>query len=164
MTGQEAKELAELYLGAEIPEALVIINEALNIIGDMALNHDDVTIPAGSIGSWVSLPSDTTAVIKVVDSNERPSSSWELRGLKLRLNEGEGDHSVVIRRLVTPLQNLSQDIDIHPAFYSSIVFYLRAFSKLADDDTSTDGKEHLALFQSEVQKAHMTLMQIRKTL
>lgn len=167
MTGVQAKEQAELYVGAEIEEALIIINECLNIIGDAASHFDEEDIPIAAVtnGTWVELPSDTTSIIKVENDSGIPISEWESRGTRLRVLTGgvpDGDYSAIIRRMVPVLADLEEEIDIHPLFNTAIVLYLRSFAKLADDDSSPDGDKQLQMFNAELAKAHGTLEQIRR--
>ena len=71
MKGTDVKEHAELYLNTTLEDSavLMLINESLNMIGDLALNDQEVMITTSVEGEWKPLPDDTTNVKAVYSGN-----------------------------------------------------------------------------------------------
>ena len=163
MTGDHVKQSAELYVGSDLDpaDALLMINEALETIGDLALYYNDLDVvrPAGV--SWVSLPANTTAIIVIYDEFGEVYEEWTSRGTKVNI-VAPGDYKVVIRQMVPKLTLLANEIQIHPVFNPAIIAYVRGFMKMRDDDSSPDGQAQMQRFTEEVQKAHMILSALRK--
>ena len=164
MTGDYVKQSAELYVGSDLDpaDALMIINEATETIGDLALNYNEIDIViAGGGNSWVSFPSDTTAIIIVYDEFGEIYELWSSRGTKVKI-EDAGDYKAIIRQMVPKLTSLANEIQIHPLFNTAIIAYVRGFMKMRDDDSSPDGQAQMQKFTEEVQKAHVMLSAMRK--
>lgn len=161
MTGLEAKKLLDTYLSVDAEPELVltIINEALNLIGDLALHVEEYSIDFGELTGWVDLPSNTTS-IQSVSMNDQQIQNYEIRGMKISF-ENPGTYDVVIRTLLPELVKLEDEIEIHPIFNSAIIAYLRGFYKMMEDDASQDGMRLLAEFKEECLKSHNTLDRIR---
>lgn len=162
--GEYIKRAAELYVGATIeePNAILIVNEALEKIGDFALNHVEHSVTAEN-SDWYDLPNDTTAILFVTDALGILYNQWSSRGTKICFEEA-GTYKVHIRKMVDRINSLEEEIKIHPLFHQPIIAYVRGFLKLMDEDTSTDGKEQIQLFENGVALAYQMLSNIRKRL
>jgi len=161
MTGLEAKRHLDVYVGVDSEEDLVllIVNEALNLIGDLAFHTEEHSLFSRVESEWLDLPENTTN-IQSVSMDGQQIQNYEIRGLKIRF-ENSGTYDVVIRTLPPKLEDLEDEIEVHPVFNSAIIAYLRGFYKMMDDDTSQDGARLLAEFKEECIKSFNTLERIR---
>ena len=161
MKGTDVKEHAELYLNTTLDESkvLMLINECLNMIGDLALNDQEVTITTSNAGEWKALPFDTTNV-KAVYEGTSAVDDWYVRGMRIRFQR-PGTYQVVIRQMIPEIESLSDEIQVHPLFKMAILSYVRGMLKMIDDDESRDGQALLAQFKEESLKAFSLLERIR---
>lgn len=162
-TGEHVKRAAELYVGAEMDseeDAILIINEALETIGDLALNSEDYPVIAEN-AEWNELPKDTTAINYVLDSDGKIYQEWTSDSTRIKFTK-PGSYIVNLRRMVPQITSLDEEIQIHPLFHKPIIAYVRGFMKLMDDDQSADGQAQMQDFANSVGLAHQTLSNIRK--
>ena len=161
MKGTDVKEHAELYLNTTVEDSavLMLINESLNMIGDLALNDQEVVITTSVGGEWKPLPDDTTNV-KAVYSGNDAVDDWYVRGMRIRFQR-PGTYQVVIRQMIPEIESLSDEIQVHPLFKMAILSYVRGMLKMIDDDQSADGQALLAQFKEESIKAFNLLERIR---
>lgn len=161
MTGTEVKEHVDLYLSTDVEDnkVLMLINESLNMIGDLALNDQEVTITTNGDAEWKSLPPDTTNVKSAYKGSD-VVNDWFVRGTKIHF-QSPGTYHVVIRQMVPEITDLSDEIMIHPLFKMAILSYVRGMFKVIDDDESRDGQALLAQFKEESLKAFNLLERIR---
>lgn len=160
-TGEYIKRSAELYVGAELDndDAIIIINEALETIGDLALHIENYNINAEGT-DWCELPSDTTA-INYITKGGAIYSEWSSDGTRIKFADA-GTYLVNLRRMVPQITTLGDEIQIHPLFHKSITAYVRGFMKLMDDDQSADGQAQMQEFTNGVGLAHEILKNVRK--
>lgn len=162
-TGNDIKVAAELYTGASLEpeEVILIINEALDTIGDLALHDTEVSVVAEEKNKWCNLPEDTTAILCVSDKAGQNYNGWTTNGTKIKF-EDVGEYLVGMRRMVPKISTLDDKIVIHPLFRKAILAYTRGFIKLMDDDQSSDGMAQMQEFVNVVGVANKTLKDIRK--
>lgn len=160
--GSYIKRAAELYVGATVSDedVIMIINEALESIGDNALYTEIVVINAENVNSFYDLPKETTS-INYVTKDDKPYSDWTSDGTRIKF-ANQGSYNVHINRMVPLIDNLDDEVKIHPLFHTAIVAYVRGFLKLMDDDQSQDGLTQMQLFNNGVALAHKTLSELRK--
>ncbi len=161
MTGNDIKNYLELYLTTTVDsdKVVLIINECLNIIGDLALNYEVIEVTPGENG-WGKLPEDTTAVVSV-EQNGKPYDNWTTRGLSIKLGS-LGVYDVVLRRMIPQIEELADEIKIHPLFKSPIIAYTRGMWKVIENEDSQDGHRLLEQFKEEALKAYNILKNVRE--
>lgn len=162
-TGNDIKVASELYTGASLEpeEILLIINESLDTIGDLALYDTEVSVVAEGKNEWCSLPEDTTAILYVEDMTGQNYNGWTTNGTKIKFQD-VGEYLAGVRRMVPKISSLDDNILIHPLFRKAILAYTRGFIKLMDDDQSSDGMAQMQEFVNIVGVANKTLKDIRR--
>lgn len=161
MKVSKIRNLSEIYCGVSIPDDLVIslVNEALHMIGDLALVYDDVSLNAQA-STWIELPEDTVS-IESASKDGKPYSGFTTQGLKIKFDE-EGQFVVTIRRMPKEVEMLTDEPECHPMFHRAIVTYVRGMMKKILDDNSADGQMLLAQFTQEVDRVANMLQRTRK--
>lgn len=161
--GSDVKLAAEVYLNTDDLEdshVLLFINEALDLIGDLALHVQEVTFTTTSANQWCDLPEDTTSIQSVTNSSGKIVDDYKVQGMKVQFAD-PGVYTMVVRRMVPKVNNLNEPIVIHPLFNAAIISYVRGMLKKRDHDESQDGNSLVGQFWQECAKAHGILLKIR---
>lgn len=158
MTGLEIKVEAEAYIDESIddPDALIAINRALQLIGDMAQIFETVKVKIEKVNAWYLLPDTVTHVQKVETMDGRMYRGYQAKDNMIRF-DNIGEFIVHYKRLPKRMTGIMDTPEIHPAFHQTLVTYLIAWWKLKDDDESPDGIRHLAIFNEDVARIYRTL-------
>ena len=162
MTGREIRNAAEVYVGESIENdmALIAINEALTVIGDMGLIYGTVTIQAES-GQEYYMPADFTNIRTVYDSDNQPYSGWSQLGDAIRF-EDAGEYKVYSRRTPSRLTSIDEIPDVSDSYHNSIVRFLRLFAIQAGSDEIRDKRHRFDSFEEDVSKIHSGLNRVRQ--
>ncbi len=146
MTGAEIRRATEIYVGKSIEAdmALIGINEAMQKIGDMGLLYGEVTISDAKAGKSYLLPKNFIHVFYITDKEGAPYSGYTLMGNKIIFKD-EGSYVVYARRLAERLESLDEEPEIHQAYHSSLVEYLRRFVLEA---TSKEPQNKIGYYES----------------
>lgn len=158
MTGIQIKQEAEAYVDEHIDDvdALIAINRAMELIGDMAQVYETIKIKIDQPHQWYLLPETVTYVQKVETPLGRLYRHYQTRDNMIRFAD-PGEYYVHYKRLPKRMTGIMDTPEIHPAFHQCLVTYLIAWWKLKDDDENPDGLRHLAIFNDDVARIFRTL-------
>ena len=149
LTGLEIKSLVEKYVDITIDsdDALEVINEAMDKIGDLGLVYGQVTLVAEADTPY-RMPADATIVTVILEDGET-ADGWTFRGGAIRFARA-GTYTIIARRNPEHIELIEEELDLHPSYQRSVVTYLRGWFKLKDDDESPDGHRLMQQFRAEV--------------
>lgn len=154
---------AEVAVGTILDAHFLVsgLNQALNEIGDRALETATVDLAADEDGDWVQLPATLTRVLEVRDSEGALYQDYQIRSRLIRFDDA-GTYSVLHRRIAASVSAMDDEIPIHEAFRSALVnyligqYYLRPEVRLALRNEEpleallAKGQEYLTRFHREV--------------
>lgn len=128
MTGSEIRHAVETYVGKSVDAdiMLVAINEAIRKIGDMGLLYGEITVSEAEAGKAYYLPNDLLHVFAVFDQQGQAYEGWRVTGDQITF-ENPGTYTISARKLGKKMVSLSEEVDIHEAYHSAIVDYVRRF-------------------------------------
>ncbi len=160
MTGKDIRFSAELYVGRDIEDDIVlcVINEALDSIMDLGLVFEEEGINAEA-GVWTTLPKTVTNILSVEDSNGEPYDKWEQKRNRIRLAHS-GAYTINYRISPTHIQSMDEEPDTHPIFHRAIVNYLRSFILMIGNK---EPHPHMATekFQQDILNIHQQIKRKR---
>ena len=162
MTGVQIKQEAEAYIDEFIDDrdAVIAINRALNLIGDMAQVYESVKAKIDEPGVWYELPPTVTHVQEVERVGGGFYPYFRTRD-NMILFEHPGVYIIHYKRLPNPISGIMETPEIHPAFHQVLVTYVIAWWKLKDDDENPDGLRHYQLFFEDTLRVFNTLRRQR---
>ena len=161
MTGREIRNAAEIYVGHELEDDIVLtaINEAVTLIGDFGFVHGTITIESESNEEHY-LPSDITNVITVFRGNQE-YEGWRVIGDSIFFGE-EGTYTIRARRIPSRLANLDEELDTNVAYHNAVLRYVRAFALQASSDDPGDKRHRFDSFEETVVSIHNRLNRSRQ--
>lgn len=164
MTGLEIKAAVDLYLDdtTDSTDALTAINEAISIIGDMALIFDTHSATSYEANVWYNLPESCTYVdeININDGKNTIYTGYRIKGNQI-LFSNAGNYIIHYRRQPNVLTSLSNTPEIHVVYHSALVTYLKAWARLKDDEENIDGQRLITQWEKDIQRAFNTLRRKR---
>jgi len=163
MTGLQIKAAVELYIDdtLESTNVLTAINEAISIIGDMALVFDKVESDYKA-NMWYPLPAGCTYVdeVNICDGTNSVYTGYRIKGNEI-LFGSSNRYIINYRRQPRGIASLNDTPEIHEAYHQPIVTYVKGWVRLVDDEDSNDGLRLMAQWEKDIQRVYNMLKRKR---
>jgi hypothetical protein len=164
MIGTEVQTAVKSYVKVSLSDsdAIVAINEAIDLIASKGYLFGDVEVAAAS-NTWYEMPAECTSIVEVRDGDDEIYYGWRQKGtLQIKFADA-GAYTITARRLADHITTLTVTLPVHLAFHQAIATYCKAWKKAQINDESVDANNKLQLFFSQIETAYREISRRKST-
>lgn len=165
MTGEDILDKIKNFVDVNVGEDQVMdgIEEAINWLGVYAYAIDKIDM-TGSEGKKVyDLPDNIILIMYVEDIEEEEYYyNYLVTGNEIRFKD-DGNYYVVAQVQPEMIENIDDEISLHPMLQNCILTYVKGFVKMANDDESEVSWRYIEKFERDAMRAYEALKRNQKT-